>query len=85
LPVRQLGPLSVSAIGLGCMNLSHAYGVPPSPEDGTKLLNRALDLGITFLDTAALYGGGDNERLIGSGNASPQRVHAGEQMRARHA
>lgn len=66
LPVRQLGPFSVSAIGLGCMNLSHAYGVPPSPEDGAKLLNRALDLGITFLDTAALYGGGNNERLIGS-------------------
>ncbi|WP_066801360.1 aldo/keto reductase [Sphingomonas soli] len=65
LPVRQLGSLSVSAIGLGCMNLSHAYGVPPSPEDGAKLLNRALDLGVTFLDTAALYGGGKNERLIG--------------------
>ncbi|RYD91926.1 MAG: aldo/keto reductase, partial [Sphingomonadales bacterium] len=48
------------------MNLSHAYGVPPSPEDGAKLLNRALDLGIRFLDTAALYGGGNNERLIGS-------------------
>ncbi|RYE04065.1 MAG: aldo/keto reductase [Sphingomonadales bacterium] len=66
LPVRQLGPLSVSAISLGCMNLSHAYGVPPSPEDGAKLLNRALDLGVTFLDTAALYGGGTNEQLIGS-------------------
>ncbi|RYD50545.1 MAG: aldo/keto reductase [Sphingomonadales bacterium] len=48
------------------MNLSHAYGVPPSPEDGARLLNHALDLGVTLLDTAALYGGGNNERLIGS-------------------
>ena len=66
LPTRQLGPFSVSSIGLGCMNLSHAYGVPPSPEDGAKLLNRALDLGVRFLDTAALYGRGNNERLVGS-------------------
>jgi len=48
------------------MNLSHAYGTQPSPEAGAKLLNRALDLGVTLLDTAALYGGGANERLIGS-------------------
>ena len=64
LPIRQIGPLSVSAIGLGCMNLSHAYGVPPSEEDGGRLLNRALDLGISFLDTAAIYGLGNNERLV---------------------
>lgn len=66
LPQRRIGPFSVSAIGLGCMNLSHAYGVPPPPEDGARLLNRALDLGVTFLDTAALYGGGNNERLVGA-------------------
>ncbi|MBO9714557.1 MAG: aldo/keto reductase [Sphingomonas sp.] len=48
------------------MNLSHAYGVPPSPEDGARLLNHALDLGVTMLDTAALYGGGGNERLLAS-------------------
>jgi hypothetical protein len=66
LPTRQIGPFTVSAIGLGCMNLSHAYGVPPSVEDGTTLLNRALDLGVTLLDTAALYGMGANERLVGS-------------------
>jgi aryl-alcohol dehydrogenase-like predicted oxidoreductase len=66
LPPRQIGPFTVSAIGLGCMNLSHAYGTPPSAEEGAKLLNRALDLGITLLDTAALYGLGANERLVGS-------------------
>ena len=65
LPTRQIGPLTVSAIGLGCMNLSHAYGTRPSDEEGTALLNHALDLGVTLLDTAALYGMGANERLVG--------------------
>ncbi|RYY27933.1 MAG: aldo/keto reductase [Sphingomonadales bacterium] len=64
LPTRQIGPFTVSSIGLGCMNLSHAYGAPPSPEDGARLLNHALDLGVTFLDTAALYGAGRNEELV---------------------
>ncbi|MES2441354.1 MAG: aldo/keto reductase [Pseudomonadota bacterium] len=63
---RRIGPFTVAPIGLGCMNLNHAYGVPPSPEDGARLLNRALDLGVSLIDTAALYGGGNNERLIGS-------------------
>ncbi|HEX7851779.1 MAG TPA: aldo/keto reductase [Sphingomonas sp.] len=66
LPTRRLGPFTVSAIGLGCMNLSHAYGTRPSDEEGAALLNRALDLGVTLLDTAALYGMGANERLVGS-------------------
>lgn len=65
LPTRQIGPFEVSSIGLGCMNLSHAYGVPPSEEDGARLLNHALDAGVTFLDTAAIYGAGANERLVG--------------------
>ncbi|CAH0353747.1 MAG: aldo/keto reductase [Sphingobium sp.] len=65
LPTRTIGPFTVSAVGLGCMNLSHAYGVPPSEEDGVRLLNHALDAGVTLLDTAALYGGGNNERLLG--------------------
>lgn len=66
LPTRRLGPFTVSAIGLGCMNLSHAYGTRPSDEEGAALLNHALDLGVTLLDTAALYGMGANERLVGS-------------------
>ncbi len=64
LPTRTIGPFTVSAIGLGCMNLSHAYGTPVSEADGIALLHRALDLGVTLLDTAALYGGGANERLV---------------------
>jgi aryl-alcohol dehydrogenase-like predicted oxidoreductase len=66
MPTRRIGPFTVSAIGLGCMNLSHAYGVAPSADEGAKLLNHALDQGVTLLDTAALYGGGGNERLLGS-------------------
>jgi aryl-alcohol dehydrogenase-like predicted oxidoreductase len=62
---RQLGPFTVSAIGLGCMNLSHAYGVPPSPDAAASILLRALDLGVTHFDTAALYGFGANEELVG--------------------
>ena len=64
LPVRSIGPLTVSAIGLGCMNVSHAYDVPPSEADAIRLLNHALDSGITLLDSAALYGSGSNETLL---------------------
>jgi aryl-alcohol dehydrogenase-like predicted oxidoreductase len=64
-PTRSLGPFQVSPIGLGCMNLSHAYGVPPSPDEAAGLLLRALDLGVTHFDTAALYGFGANEELVG--------------------
>ena len=62
---RKLGPFQVGAIGLGCMNLSHAYGVPPSAEQGEAVLLKALDLGVTHFDTAALYGFGANEQLLG--------------------
>lgn len=62
---RRIGPLSVSAIGLGCMNLSHAYGEPPSAEQAEHLLLEALSLGVTLIDTAALYGFGANETLVG--------------------
>ena len=63
---RKIGPFDVSAIGFGCMSLSHAYGTPPDPAEAAALLNRALDVGYTFLDTAALYGFGANETLIGN-------------------
>jgi len=62
---RTIGPFTVSAIGLGCMNLSHAYDTPPSAEQGERLLLAALDAGVTLFDTAALYGFGANEKLVG--------------------
>ena len=62
---RQLGPFQVSAIGLGCMNLSHAYGAPVTAEQGEAVLMHALDRGVTLFDTAALYGFGANEDLVG--------------------
>jgi aryl-alcohol dehydrogenase-like predicted oxidoreductase len=53
----------VSALGLGCMGMSFAYGTPDRGE-AIATLHRALDLGVTFLDTADMYGGGDNEELL---------------------
>ena len=62
---RRIGPFSVPPIGLGCMNLSHAYGAPPAAEVAERLLLTALDKGVTLFDTAALYGFGANETLVG--------------------
>ena len=62
---RNIHSFSVSPIGLGCMNLSHAYGTPPSAEQGERVLLAALDAGVTLFDTAALYGFGANETLVG--------------------
>ena len=62
---RKLGPFEVSAIGLGCMNMSMGYGPRPEEEVSKTILNQALDHGYTFFDTAAMYGLGHNEELIG--------------------
>lgn len=61
---RKLGPFDVSALGLGCMSMSHGYGTPDEAE-AIQTLNKSLDLGYTMLDTAALYGFGKNETLLG--------------------
>jgi aryl-alcohol dehydrogenase-like predicted oxidoreductase len=63
---RQLGRQGprVSAIGLGCMSISQSYGVPNEPE-GIATIHRALDLGVTLLDTADVYGPFTNETLVG--------------------
>jgi aryl-alcohol dehydrogenase-like predicted oxidoreductase len=55
----------VSEIGLGCMNLSHAYGHPLTESEATKVVNEALSIGVSHFDTAALYGFGRNEILLG--------------------
>lgn len=64
---RKLGKsgLEVSAIGLGCMGLSYAYGTPPPREEGIKLLRTAFEHGVTFFDTAEMYGPFINEELVG--------------------
>lgn len=68
---RTLGKdLTVSAIGLGCMGMSHAYGAPDDKKEMTELLARAVDMGYTFFDTAEVYGTPenphDNEELVGA-------------------
>jgi aryl-alcohol dehydrogenase-like predicted oxidoreductase len=62
---RRIGPFEVEAIGFGCMSLSHAYGVPPPPAQAQAVLQRAFELGVQLFDTAALYGFGANEELVG--------------------
>lgn len=64
IPARRLGALTVSAQGLGCMGMSHAYGASDDAQS-IATLHRALDLGVTLLDTSDFYGEGHNEELIG--------------------
>jgi aryl-alcohol dehydrogenase-like predicted oxidoreductase len=62
---RTLGQgLEVSAIGLGCMGMSQAYG-PADRDESVATIHRALDIGVTFLDTANVYGVGHNEHVVG--------------------
>ena len=62
---RKLGPFQVSSVGFGCMNITGGYTGKTSEPQAKQLLNCALDFGYTFFDTAALYGYGESERLIG--------------------
>lgn len=66
---RKIGNLEVSAIGLGCMGMSHAYGPASDKREMTELLSRAVAMGYNFFDTAEVYGTDtdphDNERLVG--------------------
>lgn len=63
------GGLRVSAVGLGCMGMSHGYGVPADKREMTRLLEEAVEIGYTFFDTAEIYGTADdphaNEELLG--------------------
>lgn len=63
--MRKLGTLEVSAIGLGCMGMSSAYGPPADTADMITLIRRAHDLGVTHFDTAEAYGPFANEVLLG--------------------
>lgn len=64
---RKLGKsgLEVSALGLGCMGMSYAYGVTPDRQEMISLLRAAVDRGVTFFDTAEVYGPFTNEELVG--------------------
>ncbi len=64
---RQLGTrgLEVSAIGLGCMGISFSYGTPLPVADGVRLIRAAVDRGVTFFDTAEVYGPFSNEEVVG--------------------
>ncbi|MBP0587499.1 aldo/keto reductase, partial [Mycobacterium tuberculosis] len=61
---RKLGELDVSAVGLGCMGMTFAYG-GQDEADAIRTLHRAVDIGVTFFDTAEVYGPFDNEILVG--------------------
>jgi aryl-alcohol dehydrogenase-like predicted oxidoreductase len=64
---RELGRsgLKVSAIGLGCMGISQSYGTRLSKDEGVELIRGAVDRGVTFFDTAEVYGPFDNEEVVG--------------------
>ena len=66
---RKLGNLTVSAIGMGCMGMSHAAGAPMEMGDAVRLVRQAVELGYTFFDTAKNYGFKDdphhNEKILG--------------------
>ena len=64
---RKLGKskLEVSAIGLGCMGMSFGYGPPKDKQEMISVLRGAVDLGVTFFDTAEVYGPFTNEELVG--------------------
>src|SRR5262245_49337328 len=64
---RKLGSsnLEVSAIGLGCMGMSFGYGPPMDKQEGISLIRAAVERGVTFFDTAEVYGPFTNERLVG--------------------
>ncbi|NIH82526.1 aryl-alcohol dehydrogenase-like predicted oxidoreductase [Amycolatopsis viridis] len=62
---RKLGGLEVGAQGLGCMGMSQAYGVRDNEAESIATIHRALELGVSLLDTADVYGDGANEELVG--------------------
>lgn len=74
LKTRQLAGQEVMSIGLGCMNLSHAYNHPVPENEAKQLIDAALDLGVNHFDTATLYGFGANETLLGASSLKAKRA-----------
>ena len=62
---RKIGDLEVSEIGLGCMGMSHGYGEPSDKKEMISIIHKAIDLDVTFFDTAEVYGPFTNEELVG--------------------
>ena len=73
--MRELGKsqLEVSALGLGCMGMSQSYGLPPDKQAMISLIRAAVERGITFFDTAEVYGPHTNEELVGEALAPLRR------------
>jgi aryl-alcohol dehydrogenase-like predicted oxidoreductase len=65
IPRRKLGSLEVSAIGLGCMNVAWGFGPPIDRRDATRLIRHAYDRGVTFFDSAEVYGPFLSEEFVG--------------------
>lgn len=63
--IRRLGNLEVSAIGMGCMGFTHAYGTCPDEKEGIRLVHKAFELGCNFFDTAEMYSYFENEEFVG--------------------
>jgi aryl-alcohol dehydrogenase-like predicted oxidoreductase len=84
IPQRRLGRsgLYVSALGLGCMGMSEFYGAADETQS-LATIHRAFDLGITLLDTADVYGGFTNERLVGRAIRDVNRFRAAGQIAVR--
>src|SRR2546427_8934423 len=71
---RKLGnSLEVSALGLGCMGMSQSYGLPPDKQAMISLIRTAVERGVTFFDTAEIYGPYTNEELVGEALAPLRR------------
>src|SRR2546423_14282401 len=72
---RKLGKsnLEVSALGLGCMGMSQSYGIPPDKPAMISLIRTAVERGVSFFDTAEIYGPHTNEELVGEALAPVRR------------
>ena len=62
---RKLGNLEASAIGMGCMGFTHAYGEGPDEQEGIRLVHKAFELGCNFFDTTEMYSYFENEEFVG--------------------